>query len=50
MTEITLQGHYHDTMLSRGLINPLDVGYFVGMIVLSLFIATQVLGTRRWRA
>jgi ABC-2 type transport system permease protein len=50
LTEITLQGHYHDTMLSRGLVSPLDVGYFVGMIILSLFIATQVLGTRRWRA
>jgi ABC-2 type transport system permease protein len=50
LTEITLQSHYHQTMLSRGLVDPLDIGYFVGVIILSLFIATQVLGTRRWRA
>ena len=50
LTELTLQSHYHDTMLSRGLVSPLDIGYFVGIMVLSLFIATQILGTRRWRA
>lgn len=50
LTEITLQNHYHQTMLSRGLVDPLDIGYFVGVILLSLFIATQILGTRRWRA
>jgi ABC-2 type transport system permease protein len=50
LTEITLQSHYHRTMLSRGLVDPVDVGYFIGVILLSLFIATQVLGTRRWRA
>jgi ABC-2 type transport system permease protein len=50
LTEITLQSHYHRTMLSRGLVDPVDIGYFIGVILLSLFIATQVLGTRRWRA
>jgi ABC-2 type transport system permease protein len=50
LTEITLQSHYHRTMLSRGLVDPVDVGYFIGVILLSLFIATQILGTRRWRA
>ena len=48
--QLTIINHYHNTMLSRGLIDPVDITYFVGVMALFLFLATQILGTRRWRA
>jgi ABC-2 type transport system permease protein len=50
LTQLTITTHYHDSMLSRGLIDPVDVAYFVSLMAISLFLATQILGTRRWRA
>jgi ABC-2 type transport system permease protein len=48
--DLTIREHYHSRMLSRGLIDLKDVVYLLGMMILFLFLATQVLGTRRWRA
>jgi ABC-2 type transport system permease protein len=50
LNQLSITGHYHNTMLNQGLIDPVDVAYFVGMMAMFLFIATQILGTRRWRA
>ncbi|HEC23694.1 MAG TPA: hypothetical protein ENI95_12350 [Chloroflexi bacterium] len=50
LRELTITSHYHQTMLTRGLIDPVDVAYFVALMAVSLFLATQTLGTRRWRA
>lgn len=47
--EIGLTTHYHATML-EGLLRAEDIAYFVLMIVVSLFITTLIVGTRRWRA
>lgn len=47
----TLAMSTHQTsMLQRGLIDPVDIAYFVGGMAIFLFLATQLLGTRRWRA
>jgi ABC-2 type transport system permease protein len=48
-TQLTVTNHYHDTMLQRGIIDPVDVAYFLGIMAISLFIGTQILSTRRWR-
>lgn len=48
--EATLTTHFRTSFLSRGMVNPLDVAYFVGLILVSLFFAAQMLGARRWRA
>lgn len=50
LSEITLTSHFHRTMLERGLIDPVDLAYFIGLMALSLFLATQTLSMRRWRA
>ncbi len=50
LSELTLSAHYQRTLLSRGLIDPVDIAYFVGLMAISLFLATQVLSMRRWRA
>ncbi len=47
---ITIQSHFQNTMLSKGIVQPVDIAYFVGLIAIFLFLATQVLGSRRWRA
>ncbi|MEM9951303.1 MAG: ABC transporter permease [Chloroflexota bacterium] len=47
--ELGLATHYQSTML-QGLLRAEDVAYFVLMIVVSLFITTLIVGTRRWRA
>lgn len=47
--ELGLATHYQDTMLA-GLLRAEDVAYFVLMIIVSLFITTLIVGTRRWRA
>lgn len=48
--QLTLTTHLQSTMLSRGLVDPVDVVYFLGMMAISLFLATQILSARRWRA
>ena len=50
LQQITIQAHFQNTMLGRGIIRPLDIAYFVGLIAIFLFLATQVLGSRRWRS
>ncbi len=50
LTQIGTRTHFRDQLLSRGLIDPVDIVYFVGIMAISLFLATQILGTRRWRA
>jgi hypothetical protein len=37
-------------MLDRGLISAVDIVYFVGLSAIALFLATQTLNMRRWRA
>ncbi|MCC6905420.1 MAG: ABC transporter permease subunit [Anaerolineae bacterium] len=49
LSDLTLRVHY-ENMIQRGLIDPVDVAYFIATILISLFLASQVLGTRRWRA
>lgn len=50
LQQITIQAHFQNTMLSRGIVQPVDIAYFVGLIAIFLFLATQVLGSRRWRS
>jgi ABC-2 type transport system permease protein len=50
LSQLTITEHYHRTMLDSGLIDPVDLAYFIGLIAICLFLATQVLSTRRWRA
>lgn len=47
--ELGLQPHFQETMLD-GVVRAQDIVYFVLVIVVSLFIATLIVGTRRWRA
>lgn len=47
--ELSLPTHYQETMLN-GLLRGQDIAYFVLMIVVSLFITTLIVGSRRWRA
>ena len=47
LREVSLTDHYQ-SMVSRAVINPLDIVYFIGLIAIFLFLATQVLSTRRW--
>ncbi len=47
--ELGLTTHFNETMLS-GLLRAEDIAYFVAMIVISIFITTLIVGTRRWRA
>jgi ABC-2 type transport system permease protein len=49
LDEIALRPH-QDNMITRGLIDAVDVTYFSTMIVGFLFLATQVLGSRRYSA
>lgn len=49
LRELGLMTHFFDTML-EGLLRAQDIAYFVLMIVISLFITTLIVGTRRWRA
>lgn len=48
-TEISLTRHY-DSLVYRAVIDPLDIAYFIGMMAIFLFLATQMLSTRRWSA
>lgn len=45
--ELSIIYHYQN-LVQRALINPLDIAYFVGLVFIFLFLATQVLSTRRW--
>lgn len=47
--ELGLGAHYNATML-QGVIRAEDILYFVLLIIGSLFIATRIVETRRWRA
>ncbi len=47
--ELGLITHYQATMM-EGLLRAQDIAYFVLLIVISLFITTLIVGTRRWRA
>lgn len=44
---LSLQRHYPDFF--KGVINTTDIVYALSMVAVSLFLATQVLQTRRWR-
>lgn len=48
--QLSVRTHYFDTMLQRGLIEWVDIAYFAGVIAICLFVATQMLSSRRWRA
>lgn len=47
LSEISLTSHYQ-SLVQRALIDPLDIAYFVGLIAIFLFLASQVLSSRRW--
>jgi ABC-2 type transport system permease protein len=47
--ELGLTTHFQDTML-QGVLRAQDVAYFVLVIIVSIFLATLIVGTRRWRA
>lgn len=47
--ELGLRAHYEVTLIN-GIIRPEDVLYFLFMIIGSLFIATRIVETRRWRS
>lgn len=49
LSEMSLTNHYY-SLVSRAIIDPVDIAYFVVLIVISLFLATQMLSTRRWSA
>src|SRR5574341_96163 len=49
LTELSLQSHYRN-LIQRALIDPVDIAYFIGVIAVSLFFASQTLNSRRWRA
>jgi ABC-2 type transport system permease protein len=46
--ELSLLAHARN-FVQRSLIDPVDVAYFIGFSLIFLFLATQVLGSRRWR-
>lgn len=48
-SNLSLTAHYNSSMLN-GLIRVTDIAYYVFLIALSLFLATRVLETRRWRS
>jgi ABC-2 type transport system permease protein len=49
-TQLTVSTHYQTTMLQSGQIDPVDITYFISIIAISLFTATQIVSSRRWRA
>ena len=49
LSVLALSSH-QDNMLNEGLVALVDVAYFVCLMAIFLFLATQMLGTRRWRA
>jgi ABC-2 type transport system permease protein len=49
LQHLTIREHYYRRMLA-GVVNWSDIAYFVGLTALCLFLAAQILQTRRWRA
>jgi ABC-2 type transport system permease protein len=47
--EIGLNNHYQN-LISRAIIDPVDIAYFIGLSAIFLFLSTQILTTRRWSA
>ncbi len=47
--ELGLQAHF-DSTLSRGILRGEDLVYFVGMIIVALFITVRIVEIRRWRS
>lgn len=47
--EMGFPSHFQDTMLD-GVVRAQDIVYFILVILVSLFISTLIVGTRRWRA
>ncbi len=48
-SQLSLISHY-ESLIARAVIDPVDLAYFIGIMILSLFMSTQVLSTRRWNA
>jgi len=46
MRDVSLRDHYI-ALVNRSLVDPVDLAYFIGVIVIALFLASQVLTTRR---
>lgn len=49
LSEFSLTAHYR-SLVQRALIDPVDIAYFIGIMTMMLFLATQILSSRRWRA
>jgi len=49
LDQVSLVTHY-GSLVNRALINPVDIAFFIGIIAIFLFLATQSLSTRRWSA
>jgi ABC-2 type transport system permease protein len=49
LQELSLPLHYQN-LAARAVIDPLDIAYYVGLMAIFLFLASQVLSTRRWSA
>jgi ABC-2 type transport system permease protein len=49
LRELAITSHFQSTMI-EGVMRAQDVTYFVLVIIVSLFLATLIVGTRRWRA
>jgi ABC-2 type transport system permease protein len=49
LSQLNINAHFRDTMLT-GVIKWVDLAYYFGLIAICLFIATQILNMRRWRA
>jgi ABC-2 type transport system permease protein len=47
--QLPLTAHYSN-MVQRALLDPVDIAYFVGLAAIFLFLAAQILSSRRWRA
>ncbi len=49
VNQLTLRTH-QDKLIQQGVIDWADVTYFVGIMSIFMFLATQILGSRRWRS
>lgn len=49
VTELSFSNHYRN-LVNRAIIDPVDIAYFVIVTAVFLFLATQLLSTRRWAA
>jgi len=46
LRDVSLRDHYI-ALVNRSLVDPIDLAYFIGVIAIALFLASQVLTTRR---